>query len=562
MMDRRTLLAILLASVVVIIFQVFFFQPARRPAVPADTTRALAEPPPAAPPVGEEAAPGLREAPELWSGPPASGGPQSYAEVRTPDYHAVFSNQGGVLKKFTLLRFPGRDSEPVEMVRDSLQGELGMTLLTARGAVDLTGARFDLQESENDTSRTLTYSAVDSAGLRVVRRYTLPKQGYTLRHEITIEGPAALGDGADYQVEWSGGLPISEAAARTDMGAFASLTFVGENLRRDGLGSMKPGARHEYTSEAIHWTAVRNKYFISAIAPVHGDPVRVVTFGDREAAVTGTRITMPVLPGQPTRHEFLLYVGPLDYHNLSALGVGLERAVDLGWSAFRWLAVLALEFLVRTYKLIPNYGWLIVILSALTKVVFYPLTRSSLRSMAALHRLKPQMDELRTKYKDDPKRMNQAVMDLYRKNRVNPMGGCLPVLVQLPVFVALYGVFANSVELRRAPFALWVNDLSAPDTVGHIMGFPINILPLIMTGTTILQQKLTPTDPRQAAMAYMMPVVMLIFFYSFPSGLVIYWTVNNVLQVAQQWWINRHEPALVPVEMPGAARKDPRRRRS
>jgi YidC/Oxa1 family membrane protein insertase len=141
------------------------------------------------------------------------------------------------------------------------------------------------------------------------------------------------------------------------------------------------------------------------------------------------------------------------------------------------------------------------------------------------------------------------------------MGGCLPILVQMPVFIALYNVLSNAVELRRAGFLLWIDDLSAPDTVGHLFGFPVNPLPLVMTATTILQQKLTPTDPRQAMMAYMMPVVMLIFFYSFPSGLVIYWTVNNVLQIAQQWWMNRQQEAAVPVEVVAPPRKDARRRR-
>jgi len=558
MMDRRTLLAIVLATVVVIMFQVFFFRSSPPPPAleQADSVAAPApevveqQPPPAA-------APG--DTLRFWR-PGASVEAREFT-VRTPDYVARLSSRGGVLRSFTLLGFPGRDSEPVEMVRDSLQGELGLTLLTRKGPIDLSETVFSAVETSNDSATVITFTAADSAGPHILRRYSFPREGFAIRHEVEIAGAGTLGEGVDYRIEWSGGLPVSEKNPKTDLGAFASVTFVGKNLKQDGLRSMKPGVRHEYAGEAIHWTGVRNKYFISAIAPVRGDPVRVSTFGSRENASTGTELTMAVLPEETTRHEFLVYIGPLDFHDLRGLGVGLEHAVNLGWQALRWLSVFVLDVLDWSYRFIPNYGWIIVLLSALTKLVFYPLTRSSMRSMAGLQRLKPEMDALREKYKGDPTKMNQAVMELYRKHKVNPMGGCLPILVQMPVFIALYNVLANAVELRRAGFLLWIDDLSAPDTVGHLFGFPINPLPLVMTGTTILQQKLTPTDPRQAMMAYMMPVVMLIFFYSFPSGLVIYWTVNNVLQIAQQWWMNRQQSAAVPVEVVAPPRKDARRRR-
>jgi YidC/Oxa1 family membrane protein insertase len=538
-----------------------FLRPTQRPPVTpgADTTATAGQPSTAtaAFPQPQSSAP---------SGPLLPWRSSTRAEerevtVRTSDYEAVLSTRGAVLRSFTLLGYPGRDSAPVQMVRDSLQGELGMTLLARGATIDLSKADFGLEQTSSDTATVLTFTTSDSSGTQVVRRYSFPHHGFAIEHEVSISGADALGEGVDYQLEWSGGLPVSEKTARTDLSSFASVTLVGQNLKHDSLRSMKPGVRHEYASEAIHWTGVRNRYFISAIVPQRGDAVRVETFGSREAESTGTEITMPVLPGQPTTNRFLVYIGPLDYQNLRRLGYGLDRAVNLGWNALRWLAVFILEFLARAHKVIPNYGWLIVILSALTKLIFYPLTRSSLRSMAALQKLKPEMDALKEKHKNDSAKLNQATMELYKKHRVNPMGGCLPILVQMPVFIALYNVLANAVELRRAAFLLWIRDLSAPDTVGHLFGFPINILPLVMTATTILQQKLTPTDPRQAAMGYMMPVVMLVFFYSFPSGLVIYWTVNNALQIAQQWWIRRHEPVPVPVEVAAPPHRDQRRRR-
>jgi YidC/Oxa1 family membrane protein insertase len=545
-MDRRTLLAIVLATLVVIIFQFFFLRPARRagaPAAPPDSAQVQA-PADAAPESVRAAAPPAASAPAKPM-VNALAAEEREVVVETGDYRAVLSTRGAALRALTLLRYPARDHAPVEMVQDG-EGEFGVTFMARGARTDLSGALFALEEAESEAGRVFTFTAADSTGLTVVRRYIFPLSGHAIRHEIEVSGSGSLGEDVDYAIEWSGGLPVTERSARTDMGAFAAITAVGKNIKKD---RPKAGDLREHT-EAIHWTGVRSKYFLAAIVPTRGNPIRVETFGDRDTGRLGTRMVLPVLAGETTRHEFLLYAGPVKYHDLKALGVGLERAVDLGWNAFRWLSVGVLEFLVWAHRFLPNYAIVIIVLSALTKLVFHPLTASSLRSMAAMQRLKPEMDALKAKFKDNPQRMNQATMELYRKHKVNPLGGCLPIVVQMPVFIALYNVLSNAIELRRAPCGLWVRDLSAPDTVGHVMGLPINILPLVMTGTTILQQKMTPTDPRQAAMAYMMPIIMLVFFYSFPSGLVIYWTVNNVLQIAQQWWIRRGDPAPVVVAEP------------
>jgi YidC/Oxa1 family membrane protein insertase len=191
------------------------------------------------------------------------------------------------------------------------------------------------------------------------------------------------------------------------------------------------------------------------------------------------------------------------------------------------------------HRVVPNYGLCIIILSVLVKAVFYPLSRKSVESMRDMQRLKPEMERLNEKFKDDPQKKNQATLELYKKHKVNPLGGCLPIVVQMPVFIALYNVLNSAVELRKAPFVLWIGDLSAPDRVGSVAGLPIHIMPLIMAGTMVWQQKLTPTDPRQAAMAYIMPIVMTVFFYAMPSGLVLYWTVMNLMAIGQQVWINR-----------------------
>ena len=190
---------------------------------------------------------------------------------------------------------------------------------------------------------------------------------------------------------------------------------------------------------------------------------------------------------------------------------------------------------------------MIIILSAATKLLFYPLTQSSLRSMKVMHRLQPQVNALREKYQSDPAKMNQAMMSLYKENKVNPLGGCLPMLLQVPVFIALYNVLFFSVELRAAPFVGYIQDLSAPDVLMQYGSFGVHLMPVVMTLSSYLLQSQTPVDPRQKATMYLMPFIMLIFMYSFPSGVVIYWTVNNVLSALQQWIVNRAEDRRVAV---------------
>jgi YidC/Oxa1 family membrane protein insertase len=268
-----------------------------------------------------------------------------------------------------------------------------------------------------------------------------------------------------------------------------------------------------------------------------------VATGNSAETYTGFQIVMPVLSGE-ARHVFHVYLGPSEYDRLRSLGLGLEEGVNLGWKFFRPISHLLLTVMVWMYGFIPNYGVVIIIISSLTKVLFYPLTKSSFRSMKAMQQIQPHVKEVREKYKGDPKRMQVETMELYKKHKVNPVGGCLPMLLQMPVFIALYSVLANSITMRQAGFGLWIDDLSVPDTLFVIGAFPIHVLPVVMFVTTVAQQLLTPVqDPRQKLMGYMMPFVMLFIFYSFPAGLNLYWTVNNILTVAQQWKIHREIPS-------------------
>jgi YidC/Oxa1 family membrane protein insertase len=226
--------------------------------------------------------------------------------------------------------------------------------------------------------------------------------------------------------------------------------------------------------------------------------------------------------------------------------------MDLGWKAFRPLSELIVAIMIWLYRWIPNYGVIIVILSVLTKVMFYPLTRSSTRSMKKMQELQPKLKALQQKFKDNREKLSQATMQLYREEKVNPMAGCLPLLVQMPVFIALYQALRNTIALRQAPFALWIRDLAQPDALFQLpvslplLGASFNLLPILMSLSMYYQTKLTPTPAAGGQMALintMMPIMMLVFFYSMPSGLVLYWLINTLVTIYQTWRIHQTAPA-------------------
>jgi len=243
---------------------------------------------------------------------------------------------------------------------------------------------------------------------------------------------------------------------------------------------------------------------------------------------------------------------------LARLGHHLTRAVDLGWNWMRPISEILLHLLDWVFVVVRNYGLAILVLALLVRILLHPLNASSMKSMRAMQRLQPEVERLREKYKKDAQAMNTALMALYKENKVNPAGGCLPLLLQMPILMALYQVLLNAIELRQAPFIAWITDLSAPDMLFAVAGFPIRLLPLLMAGSGFLLQKFTPTNPQQAPTAYMMNLFMLFIFYNLPSGLVFYWTVMNLASAVQQWMVLRSDDAgsmAVVVEEPRRGKK-------
>jgi len=545
-MDRRFALAIVLSFLVLMVFQVWL-APKHPPATgpdSADSLSAAADTTGAAPAGDVRPEARVKRPTEpLRMQTPALVSPAVHEETITVGstlFEATFTNRGGRLLRYELSTYDKPDGDPVQMVGST--PELGLTLETDQGLMSLDDLLFNMRESSEGGRKVVVFEAGLEDGIRITKTYRLPEDGYDLDLAVRIDGAE---DASNYFVTWKNGIPSSEGNHKQFRSGAGSLALVGKAVTRKNAHSFKN--EHEKTIEGnVQWAGVRSKYFMSAIVPPAGTSSRVVMTGSQETDVTGVEIAMPILEGSAD-HQFLIYAGPLEYKRLKQLGHGLENGVELSYKFIRPISQLLLLVMVWMHGFLPNYGIIIIIISALTKVLFYPLTKSSIRSMKAMQRLQPEMQAIRDKYKSDPQKMQRETMELYKQHKVNPLGGCLPMLLQMPVFFALYAVLANSITMRQSGFVWWITDLSIPDTVGMVGTFSIHVLPVIMFFTTVLQQKVTPvTDPRQKMMGYMMPVVMLFIFYSFPAGLNLYWTVNNILTVAQTWSIHREEPATLP----------------
>jgi len=284
----------------------------------------------------------------------------------------------------------------------------------------------------------------------------------------------------------------------------------------------------------VSWGGYESKYFMAALISQQPSLTSLVLSKEGEDMVSvnleGPRNVIP--PQQAGSFRYSLYVGPKDHGILKSLGLGLENAIDFG-SWIKWLALPLLAALKFIYGFVHNYGMAIIILTLFVKIIFWPLGNISYRSMKGMQKLQPKITELREKFKDDKARLNQEVMSLYKIHKVNPMSGCLPIFIQIPVFFGLYKALLYSIELRHAPFFFWIGDLSAKD--------PLYITPILMGATMFLQQRMTPSagNEMQQKMMMFMPLVFTFLFLNFPSGLVLYWLFNNILSIGQQYYVNR-----------------------
>ncbi|MCL5023169.1 MAG: membrane protein insertase YidC [Nitrospirae bacterium] len=502
-MDKRTLIAVVLALAILLGYQYFFAkqspQPVRQPQQ-TETGKAAekAEALPSVVPI--TAAEGQAEAKDI--------------RVETDFYIAVFSSRGGTVKSFVLKKYKDKDGSPVSL----LAGPEAVPAL-ALGEKDdfpLAKINFSVKGSDlnlKDSQKGTFIFEYASQKFSVRRTYTFYADSY--KFDLTDEVSGL----PDYWLALGSHFGIHDTKDST---APHIGPVILQGTDRIDIVAKKLDQPKEY-KDGIKWVAQEDKYFFASIVPSAG-VVEAKAWRAQDSAVIALKLKQGV-------NSYLIYAGPKDYNRLEKLEVGLQHIIDFGF--FSILARPLFWILKFFYSFLGNYGWAIVLLTIIVRIPFVPLLNKSQKSMRKMQQLQPKLTELKEKYKNDPQKLQKETLEMYKKYKVNPVGGCLPMLLQIPVFYALYKVLMIAIELRGAPFMLWITDLSSKD--------PYYILPIVMGITMVLQQKMTPTsmDPKQNKMMMLMPVVFTFLFLNFASGLVLYWLVNNILSIIQQFFTNR-----------------------
>ncbi|MDP2240248.1 MAG: membrane protein insertase YidC [Burkholderiales bacterium] len=423
------------------------------------------------------------------------------------------------------------DSRP-DHVYVAQSGLIGSGLPTHRSEFKVRPGEYRLADGAADLAVTL--DAVDSSGAKVTKSYRFHRSSYVIdvTYDITNPGTAAIQPFAYFQLLRDGKPPVGDSAMLPTYTGAAVYTEK-DKFQKVAFSDMEKNKTPYQKNSDDGWVAMLQHYFFSAWLPKNGSPREFFT-RHLDGGLYAAGVIIPVgtiAPGQSVSLSVPLYAGPQEQDKIAKLAPGLDLTIDYGWLTV--VAVPLFWVLSWFYQWVGNWGVAIILLTVLIKLLFYPLSQASYRSMGKMRVLAPKMQKLKEQYGNDRQRLQQAMMEMYKTEKINPLGGCLPIVVQIPVFIALYWAILASVELRHAPFMLWIQDLSSPD--------PWYVLPVLMGATMLIQTKLNPEppDPIQAKIMKIMPVAFSVFFFFFPAGLVLYWLVNNVLSIIQQWHINR-----------------------
>lgn len=510
-MEKRAIIAVVLSLVVLIGYQYLFVKPVPKEGQ-APAGQEVPEGLSMKPSIPEQTAP--TEKVSVPDVPFRSGEQARVISIETPLYSAGVSSEGAVITEWQLKEYRSPDGSPLELLR----GEPDVyPLAIARNSefvsrpMGCAVGGGDITLSSENTEGTLIMTC-SSEGLRIRRSMTFHADTYRVdvTDEVESEGSYWVSLGENFGMTGAASVGVHSGPAVLD----------GSDREEFKVGKIKEGK--SLFPKDLKWLAIEDSYFFSAIVPgFQTDEVRV--WEKRGAGL----IALKMNPGE---NKYVLYAGPKSIDTLKKENLALEHIVDFGF--FSIIARPIFWLLKHINGFVGNYGWSIIILTILLRVPFIPLLNKSQKSMKKLQQLQPKMAELKEKYKKDQQRMQKEMMELYKKYKVNPMGGCLPMLLQIPFFFALYKVLLVAVELRGAPFMLWIHDLSAKD--------PYYVLPIVMGITMLLQQKMTPTsaDPKQAKIMMFMPIIFTFMFLNFSSGLVLYWLMSNVLSIIQQFFVN------------------------
>ena len=485
-----------------------------------------------------------KEAPELNI---ANAAEEKFIDIETELVHMRFSTlNGGNPVLWDLKKYTMHSGNPVNLIN---QNSLKVSFLNANGKeinlndynvfTDIPNGK-KVQLDQSTPEYKLQYYLPVNNG-RIIKTYHFYRDKYSFDVTLEFENLQNYIINRRVFVGWENGIPPTEENIKDDLNYSRAYAFLADDI--ENIDASDKYAEKEFNGK-IDWVAVRSKYFLASIIPLEETETNAAIIGGvrtKEEKKYNITIEAQYEPVANFKDNFKIYLGPLDYYILKKYDVGLQDLVmNKDWyeRLFRPISLLIIPAFKFLYRFIPNYGLVIIVFSILIKLLLHPLTKKSYQSMSEMQFLQPKMTELREKYKNDPQRLNKEMMKLYKEHGVNPLGGCLPMLLQMPVLFALFIVFRSTIQLRGKPFFLWINDLSAPNVLHlgvslPLVGNSIHVLPILMGVTMIWQSKMSMTDPKQKMMIYFMPIFMIFIFYSLPSGLNLYYAVFNILSMIQ-----------------------------
>ena len=466
--------------------------------------------------------------------------PVKSISVSTNLYDLTISNKnGGAFTNFNLYKYQDHNDNLVNLIDNDNSNNMVIGFVSIDGDKIFLDKNWSIVDNINSLSvergqKSLTFKT-NFSNQTITKKYTFYADTYNIDVDVEFENPSQFISRNQYTLNWNGGMPATEKDLSNDYLFFEGYASLGGE--RMGSKPKKGKSTVENQNGSTLWSAIKTKYFISAIIPSEpGIGAQVQSELNNEKPIYNTEITQ----SSNSNNRFTVYLGPLDYDSLSDFNVGLEENVDLGWALFRPIGQVISWLLTKMYAIIPNYGLVVVVFAFLIKLLLNPLTVKTFESTRKMQALAPEIQKLKEKYKNDPQKMSRAQMELYKNSGANPLGGCLPMLIQMPILVSVFSIFRSKIEFRGAPFFGWISDLSVPDTLISIGSFPINILPVLMGSTMFIQQKMMSApnaDTQQKTMMYVMNVFFLFLFYRFPSGLNLYYFVFNLLTILQQKYL-------------------------
>jgi len=561
-MDKKTILAVVLSLGVLMIYQMFFAPPPPKQAAPVQELKQASTDADVKPIATQATTTAPKSAAKMIASKNEAA-PKDI-KVETDNYTAIFSTKGAALKSFQLKGYQKectectddiypkiknfvtgqklppkeKNKELIEVVtiNESMPYPLAITFpesaaeVAADSVYNADVSNLDLQSSKE--KQRLVFSRIFNGKIQVEKIFTFNHDNFSIDLDIKVTNLTNTPMTQIPHLSWYQYVdPKQEEDSYSHEGP---VTYVSKSIKRKKVSDI---AADTSFGPDVSWGGFEKKYFMAAIIPQ--DPaltsINMSKDSNNMVSIDLKRTKSIIPPDQSGLFSYALFIGPKDYTLLKKQGISLEEAIEFDSfiPGLKWLSIALLFFVKFLHQYLSNYGVAIIILTLLIKLIFWPLGNISYRSMKEMQKLQPKIEELKEKYKNDKNKIGQETMALYKSHKVNPMSGCLPILIQIPVFIGLYNTLLYAIELRHSPFFWWIQDLSAKD--------PYYITPIIMGATQFIQQKMTPTvgDPMQAKIMLLMPIVFTFIFLNFPAGLVIYWLLNNVLSIGQQYYINK-----------------------